>query len=83
MEIISIIGAVASVIAAIVVIYDSRYSKVNILRIIDRKNDRIQAIDNEQVRLYGLNRRSGGPMSKLDMEKGKLQDEIKELSRYL
>ena len=83
MEVIGIIGAVASVVAAVFVIIEFRYSKVNLIRRIDRKNERIQAIDNKQIRMYGLNGRGIGPMTALDIEKYKLQNEVKELNRYL
>ena len=83
MEVIGIIGAVASVAAAVFVIIEFRYSKVNLIRRIDRKNERIQAIDNKQIRMYGLNGRGIGPMTALDIEKDKLQNEVKDLNRYL
>lgn len=83
MEVIGIIGAVASVVAAVFVIIEFRYSKVNLIRRIDRKNERIQAIDNKQIRMNGLNGRGIGPMTALDIEKDKLQNEVKELNRYL
>ena len=84
MEIIGIIASVIAAVAAIIALwYTIGASKGNILKRIDRKERQIQEIDNQLVRLYGLNRGSGGFITPLDAKKSKLKAEIAELKRRL
>ena len=83
MEISGIIGTIASVVAAFFGFASYNNSKKSVLRKIDRKERKIQEINNELIRRYGLNRGSGGRITPLDMKRNKLQKEVDELKRLL
>ena len=84
MEIVGIIASVIAAVAAIIALwYTIGASKGSILKRIDRKERRIQEIDNQLVRMYGINRGSGGFITHLDAKKTKLKAEIAELKRRL
>ena len=82
--IISLIAAVASIVAAKVGIASFRYtkqmSKGNIKRQIAAKERQIRDIQNKIYSIYGLNDNgTGRALSPLDMEIAKLQREIDDL----
>ena len=85
--VIGIIGAIASIIAAIVAYVSLRFtvrnSKGYILKQIDHKKNQIREIDIHLVNAYGLNRGQCHPITPLDEQKEKLEAEIKELQRKL
>ena len=86
-DIMEMIGIVASVIAAIAAIatlwFSVRTSKGSMLRRIDKKEAQIRSIDDQQVRMYGLNGRPSSAITPLDIKRDKLQFEIDELKRKL
>lgn len=85
--VIGIIGAIASIIAAIVAYVSLRFtvhnSKGYILKQIDKRRMQIQKIDNRLVNAYGLNRGHCHPITPLDEQKEKLEAEINELQRKI
>ncbi len=85
--VIGVIGAIASIIAAIVAYVSLRFtvrnSKGYILKQIDRKKKLIREIDIRLVNAYGLNRGQCHPITPLDEQKEKLEAEINELQRKL
>ncbi len=91
MEIITIIGTIAAVVAAVVGILSLRVSivalrdsKRNIYKRIEKKERQIEAIDRKLINRYGFDSttRSRG-ITPLDAEKDKLQQEIADLKRLL
>lgn len=85
--VIGIIGAIASIIAAIVAYVSLRFtvrnSKGYILKQIDKKKKLIREIEIRLVNAYGLNRGQCHPITPLDEQKEKLEAEINELQRKL
>lgn len=85
--VIGVMGAIASIIAAIVAYVSLRFtvrnSKGYILKQIDRKKKLIREIDIRLVNAYGLNRGQCHPITPLDEQKEKLEAEINELQRKL
>ncbi len=81
------IGIIASVVAAFAAIvtlwFSVRTSKGDMLRRIDKKKDQIRRIDEQQIRMYGLNGRPSSIITPLDEKRSKLQSEISELERKL
>ena len=81
------IGTISSVIAAVAGVatlwFSVRNSKGNILKRIDKKQAQIRAIEDQQVRMYGINGRFPRTITPLDEKKEKLQREISELTRKL
>ena len=76
-----IIVSVATLIGVIFNIWTSKWS---IRRRIERKQRRIHYIDDYQFRKYGSNKMLIHPaMTKMDLQKSKLQDDIKELHKDL
>lgn len=84
MEVITIIGTIAAVVAAVVSILSLRDSKRNIYKRIEKKEGQIKAIDRKLISKYGFdsNTRSRG-ITPLDADKDKLQEEIANLKRLL
>ncbi len=85
--VIGVIGAIASIIAAIVAYVSLRFtirnSKGYILKQIDNKKNQIRKIDIRLVNTYGLNRGQCHPITPLDEQKERLEEEINELQRKL
>lgn len=85
--IVGVIGAIASIIAAVVAYmtlhFTVRNSKGYILKQIDKKKKLIREIDIRLVNAYGLNRGQCHPITPLDEQKERLEEEIKELSGRL
>ena len=84
MKDLSVVGAVASIIAAIAGIvtykFSKRMSKGNIRRRIAAKERQISDIQNQIYRRYGLrDNGTGRALSSLDYKKEKLQKEIEDL----
>lgn len=82
--IVSVAGAVASIIAAVagVVTYKftKKMSRGNIRRQIAAKERQIMEIDNQLVRKFGIyDTGRGRALTALDMKKEKLQEEIEDL----
>lgn len=82
--IVSVAGAVASIIAAVagVVTYKftKKMSRGNIRRQIAAKERQIREIDNQLVRKFGIyDTGRGRALTALDMKKEKLQEEIEDL----
>ena len=82
--IVSVVGAFASIIAAIFGVKSYKYAKKmsrgNIRRQIAAKERQISDIQNQIYRRYGLNDNgTGRAISPLDMKKEKLQEEIEDL----
>lgn len=82
--IVSVVGAFASIIAAIFGVKSYKYAKKmsrgNIRRQIAAKERQIREIDNKLVRKFGLyDTRQGRALTALDMKKDKLQEEIEDL----
>lgn len=81
------LGTISSVIAAVASVaalwFSIRNSKGNILKRIDKKQEQIREIENQQVRMYGLNGRRSTAITPLDRKKARLQNEIAELQRKL
>ena len=82
--IVSVVGAVASIIAAIFGVKSYKYAKKmsrgSIRRQIAAKERQISDIQNQIYRRYGLNDNgTGRALSPLDMKKRKLQEEIEDL----
>ena len=84
MEVITIIGTIAAVVAAVVSILSLRDSKRNIYKRIEKKEGQIKAIDRKLISIYGFDSttRSRG-ITPLDAKKEKLQKEIANLKRLL
>lgn len=81
------IGCIASIIAAIMAIatlwFSIRNSKKNIIRRIENKERAIHEIENQQIRIYGINGRGPTPLTKLDTRKAILEEDIAELKKLL
>ena len=82
--IVSVVGAFASIIAAIFGVKSYKYAKKmsrgNIRRQIAAKERQIKEIDNQLVRKFGIyDTGSGRALTALDMKKEKLQEEIEDL----
>ena len=82
--IVSVVGAVASIIAAIFGVKSYKYAKKmsrgNIRRQIAAKERQIREIDNQLVRMFGIyDTGRGRPLTALDRKKEKLQAEIEDL----
>lgn len=82
------IGLIASLVAAFAavatLVFTVRTSKWSIRRRIERKQRRIHYIDDYQFRKYGSNKMLIHPaMTKMDLQKSKLQDDIEELRKDL
>ena len=82
--IVSVVGAVASIIAAIFGVKSYKYAKKmsrgNIRRQIAAKERQIREIDNQLVRKFGIyDTGRGRALTALDMKKEKLQAEIEDL----
>ena len=82
--IVSVVGAVASIIAAIFGVKSYKYAKKmsrgNIRRQIAVKERQIREIDNQLVRKFGIyDTGRGRALTALDMKKEKLQEEIEDL----
>lgn len=80
------IGIIASVIAAVVAIitlfFTIRNSKGNVIKRIERKQRKIQKIDNQFYREFGLNANTSTHYPTL-MKKEKLEAEINELRKKI
>ena len=84
MEMIGIISSIVAAIAALATLWFSlRTSKGGILRRIDKKEAQIRKIDEQQIRMYGLNGRSRNVITPLDEKRKRLQSEINELKRLI
>ena len=79
-DIIMIIGAGAAVIGSW---YSITNSKRCIVKKIERKKSQIRRIDHHLLLRFGLDRGYSHPITPLDEEKERLQQQIEELSRYL
>lgn len=82
--IVSVAGAVASIIAAVAGVitykFTKKMSRGNIRRQIAAKERQIREIDNQLVRKFGIyDTGRGRALSPLDMKKRKLQEEIEDL----
>lgn len=82
--IVSVVGAFASIIAAIFGVKSYKYAKKmsrgNIRRQIAAKERQIMEIDNQLVRKFGIyDTGRGRALTALDMKKEKLQEEIEDL----
>ena len=82
--IVSVVGAVASIIAAVFGVKSYKYAKKmsrgNIRRQIAAKERQIMEIDNQLVRKFGIyDTGRGRALTALDMKKEKLQEEIEDL----
>lgn len=82
--IVSVAGAVASIIAAVAGVitykFTKKMSRGNIRRQIAAKERQIREIDNQLVRKFGIyDTGCGRALSPLDMKKRKLQEEIEDL----
>lgn len=82
--IVSVVGAVASIIAAVFGVKSYKYAKKmsrgNIKRQIAAKERQISEIDNQLVRKFGIyDTGRGRALTALDMKKEKLQEEIEDL----
>ena len=82
--IVSVVGALASIIAAILGVKSYKYAKKmsrgNIRRQIAAKERQIREIDNQLVRKFGIyDTGRGRALTALDMKKRKLQEEIEDL----
>lgn len=77
------IGTIASVVAAVTGIIAIWNGKKNVLRRIDRKTAKIQAIDNKQIKLYGINGHAPHIITKLDIKRERLSREVEYLRRQL
>ena len=82
--IVSVVGAFASIIAAIFGVKSYKYAKKmsggNIRRQIAAKERQIREIDNQLVRKFGIyDTGRGRALTALDMKKEKLQEEIEDL----
>ena len=85
-ELFTVIGACAAVIAAWVGVITVRNTKGSILKRIARKNEQIRLINNEIVNRYGLQHTDGipgYPATPLHLKKQKLQRQIAELESRL
>ena len=84
MELIGIISSVVAAIAAVITLWFAiRNSKGEILKRIEKKENKIRRIEHQLILKYGLNRGRGGFVTPLDEEKSRLQAEIVELRRKL
>lgn len=84
MEIIGIISSVVAAIAALATLWFSvRTSKGSMLKRMDKKEAQIRRIDDQQIRMYGLNGRFPNVITPLDEKRRKLQYEIDKLKRTL
>ncbi len=84
MEVITIIGTIAAVVAAVVSILSLRDSKRNIYKRIEKKEGQIKAIEHKLISKYGLHGdTSSRGITSLDAKKEKLQKEIANLKRLL
>ena len=84
MEMVGILSSVVAAIAALATLWFSlRTSKGSMLRRIDKKEAQIRKIEDQQIRMYGLNGRSHNVITPLDEKRNKLQSEINELKRKL
>ena len=84
MEMVGIISSVIAAIAALATLWFSvRTSKGSMLKRIDKKEAQIRRIDNQEIRMYGLNGRSHNVITPLDEKRNRLQSEIDELKRKL
>lgn len=82
--IVSVAGAVASIIAAVAGVitykFTKKMSRGNIRRQIAAKERQIREIDNQLVRKFGIyDTGRGRALTTLDMKKEKLQEEIEDL----
>lgn len=82
--IVSVAGAVASIIAAVAGVitykFTKKMSRGNIRRQIAAKERQIREIDNQLVRKFGIyDTGRGRALTALDMKKEKLQEEIEDL----
>lgn len=80
LDLVTIVGACAAVVGTFYTILNSKRC---ILRRIDKKVGQIGQIDYLLALKYGINRGRGGPLTKLDIKKAKLENQINELKRYL
>ena len=78
--IIKILGAIAAIIGTC---YSISNSKRSILKRIKRKEEKVRKIEHELILRYGLNRRSGHPLTHLDIKRDKLNNQIEELKTLL
>lgn len=84
MEMIGIISSVVAAIAALATLWFSvRTSKGSMLKRMDKKEAQIRRIDDQQIRMYGLNGRFPNVITPLDEKHRKLQYEIDKLKRTL
>lgn len=84
MEVITIIGTIAAVVAAVVSILSLRDSKRNIYKRIEKKEGQIKAIDRKLISIYGFDSTTNSRgITPLDAKKEKLQEEIANLKRLL
>lgn len=84
MEMIGIISSVVAAIAALATLWFSvRTSKGSMLKRMDKKEAQIRRIDDQQIRMYGLNGRFPNVITPLDEKRRKLQYEIDKLKRTL
>lgn len=83
MRVIDIASMIGVFVGIYAVWYSVKTSKDYKLRIIDKKERRISLIDRELVNRYGLHRGVGGPMTSLDIERMRLEQEIDEIKRTL
>ncbi len=84
MEMIGIISSVVAAIAALATLWFSvRTSKGSMLKRMDKKEAQIRRIDDQQIRMYGLNGRFPNVITLLDEKRRKLQYEIDKLKRTL
>ena len=79
--IISIIAAIAAVVSAVLSYNTLRYSKRNILKKLDKKQQQLSDI--EIAKRYGLNYSPRGPINSLETKKRELQSEIENLQKLL
>lgn len=81
------IGIISSVVAAIAALatlwFSVRTSKGSMLKRMDKKEAQIRRIDDQQIRMYGLNGRFPNVITLLDEKRRKLQYEIDKLKRTL
>ena len=81
--IISIIAAIAAVVSAVLSYNTLRYSKRNILKKLDKKQQQLSDINIEIAKRYGLNYSPRGPINSLETKKRELQSEIENIQKML
>ena len=79
-DLFTIVGACAAVVAAWATIINS---KGCLLHRIERKEEQVRLIDNRMVNLYGLNGRAMYPETALDKKKVRLLKQIEKLKKRL